>query len=1322
EQALAIIDEAADFDTAAGDESGNGFSMWTRVDRNQDETQARSGMESSTMFKGNAYIDPSSITGADTVVDEKRVTIDFYTDLYIENGLINVAGFALNTLAGSELSLIITDANGHSVILENVQIKDDGSFVIDITLAKLSNLDDGSVTVTAQVFTNGLEQSSSSIIRNLDTTAPNLPGISVDSDVNNDGFVSASEFSNEINITIDLADTSAQAGDILIVNGIEGEITQSDIDNNSQTITVASTSDDQKIDLIITIKDQSGNESEPASLSFTIDTTAPEQADFSVRGAEDNALNAQEISSGAIVDVVLPVGSEIGDVITVKVTNGQQTTDITYTVAANEGAGDVVEVLIPKHVLIPDGEYSVAVQITDAAGNVGEVSQEQSIIVDTLAPGDNAGPDGIDLAPSISVAETADGYINSEELASTTNGKAVPIEITIPNGVSTDDVVRLTITSPDGTNYIVEKQITQQDLETSSITLDLKDIAKLSDSGAEGDYSIVVNMVDPAGNVGKSSENIDFTLDTSVVADVANLDAASDLFLKFDSFEFGSDHDNITSVLFPHFSGELTGEPGSVVHFYVYATLAAHESDSSKYSYESQPFSYTEEAHQVLRDSDTIYTQDNPYLLVSAVVDENGSWKTDSAINALNDSAVNSLNSMSQQNYYLHVVSVVVDAAGNVSDPAEPLIVFMMVGGETQDQKIADPLILDLDGDGVKTIAVSFGVEFDFDGDGNKEIAGWVDPNDGFLVRDINNDGNIEAHELFGDQTSLNGGGNAANGFAALKDMDSDDNNVIDSADSNFSQLQIWQDSNSNGEVDAGELKSLASLNITSINVTGSGTPVIDNGNSIESTSTFTNVTGANNEIADVTLNLALKETDIIDILEEGIVSEAKLDDGIEIRVRVGVDGFLEDLGEGKFIKISIAKEGSDVYTVISAVEIGVDIVAQTYISVDISAANLIGLANGLGFELDGQYNIKIESGIVGNPVFIQVGELGHFTVDTTAPDEASIITTDNDGATDVNIPANGITNDVRPLISGIDGEPGANIDIYGTTGTLLGSTKVGLDGSWSLQPVVDFSEGLNEITVQQTDVAGNVGDVSAPFEFTVDITPPNSTTNDISFINNDNYLTDLEEGVVKFSGSVEENGIVNSITVTDALSGSVTLINDVDFTVDENGNITTIALDLSMLADGELTVTMSVTDEAGNTGEIIDAITKIQGIFVIGDITDTDTKTDTVIANAITGTYVHIDVVATDDDGDVVTYELINNGGGAFTIDSTTGQVSVANNSSLNEGVGVEITIRATSADSSTSEYTTLIAVTGEITSANPIGPVVDIDTNDSNIIAFNA
>ena len=38
------------------------------------------------------------------------------------------------------------------------------------------------------------------------------------------------------------------------------------------------------------------------------------------------------------------------------------------------------------------------------------------------------------------------------------------------------------------------------------------------------------------------------------------------------------------------------------------------------------------------------------------------------------------------------------------------------------------PLVLDLNGDGVQTLASDAGVEFDFDGDGTKEKTGWLAP------------------------------------------------------------------------------------------------------------------------------------------------------------------------------------------------------------------------------------------------------------------------------------------------------------------------------------------------------------------------------------------------------------------------------------------------------------------------------------------------------------------------------------------------------------------------------------------------------------------
>ena len=79
------------------------------------------------------------------------------------------------------------------------------------------------------------------------------------------------------------------------------------------------------------------------------------------------------------------------------------------------------------------------------------------------------------------------------------------------------------------------------------------------------------------------------------------------------------------------------------------------------------------------------------------------------------------------------------------------------------------PLTLDLDGDGVETIPADSGVYFDHDGNGFAEKSGWVSKDDAILVRDLNNNGQIDdGSELFGDQTILSDGEKAANGFEAL--------------------------------------------------------------------------------------------------------------------------------------------------------------------------------------------------------------------------------------------------------------------------------------------------------------------------------------------------------------------------------------------------------------------------------------------------------------------------------------------------------------------------------------------------------------------------
>jgi len=105
--------------------------------------------------------------------------------------------------------------------------------------------------------------------------------------------------------------------------------------------------------------------------------------------------------------------------------------------------------------------------------------------------------------------------------------------------------------------------------------------------------------------------------------------------------------------------------------------------------------------------------------------------------------------------------------------------------------------VLDLDGDGIETTSTRDGtvILFDHDADGVKTGTGWVKPDDGWLVRDRNGNGTIDSgRELFGVDTLKNNGQLATDGFDALRDLDTNRDGRIDSADSVFATLRIWRD------------------------------------------------------------------------------------------------------------------------------------------------------------------------------------------------------------------------------------------------------------------------------------------------------------------------------------------------------------------------------------------------------------------------------------------------------------------------------------------------------------------------------------------------
>ncbi|WP_370386138.1 hypothetical protein ABW387_17165 [Snodgrassella alvi] len=167
---------------------------------------------------------------------------------------------------------------------------------------------------------------------------------------------------------------------------------------------------------------------------------------------------------------------------------------------------------------------------------------------------------------------------------------------------------------------------------------------------------------------------------------------------------------------------------------------------------------------------------------------------------------------------------------------------------------IRSPIIIDMNGDGVKTIAQGKHTYFDHDGNGFAENTGWVDSNDALLVLDRNQNGLIDdGKELFGSNTLLSSGKKAQNGFEALAEFDENRDGVIDAADSVWSRLQLWQDKNQNGLVDEGELLSLSNTQITAIGLNYlKGDKKDENGHEHRETSQVTWADGHQTDATDV--------------------------------------------------------------------------------------------------------------------------------------------------------------------------------------------------------------------------------------------------------------------------------------------------------------------------------------------------------------------------------------------------------------------------------------------------------------------------------------
>ena len=197
--------------------------------------------------------------------------------------------------------------------------------------------------------------------------------------------------------------------------------------------------------------------------------------------------------------------------------------------------------------------------------------------------------------------------------------------------------------------------------------------------------------------------------------------------------------------------------------------------------------------------------------------------------------------------------------------------------GKKHAESQSSPLVVDLDGDGIETLGSGVGIYFDHDNNGFSEDTGWVGKDDGLLVRDINGNGQIDnGTELFGNNTLLSNGEKAKNGFEALKELDSNNDNVFDQNDAAWNEVKVWKDGNSNGVVDDGELLTMEQAGITGVDLNYvdhnyRGDHSDEHGNTCKQEGTFTKTDGSTGQISDIWFdrNTADSKYEAIDVPED---------------------------------------------------------------------------------------------------------------------------------------------------------------------------------------------------------------------------------------------------------------------------------------------------------------------------------------------------------------------------------------------------------------------------------------------------------------------
>ena len=397
-----------------------------------------------------------TVSTADAAVTLATTAGDNMINASEQSAGFTLSGASKNLAQGTALTVTL---NGKTYTAE---VGENGAWSVKVPAADAQALGDGTWTVNVSGKDAAGNTVSGSQTIGVDTVPPTL---SVDA-ISQDNIVNAAEHNQTLTLT---GKTNAEAGQILTVtlNGKNHTATVGSDGTWSVTLPASEVQElaDGNHSLTVNVSDKAGNGSSTTA-NFTVDTSAPVVTIDTVAG--DDVLNTSEQSQAQIISGKAS-GAAAGDVVTV--TLGGQT--FTGVVQA-DGSWSVG---VPASVIgaLGEGNHSISVSVTDAAGNTGSATH------------------GVTLSgnpPELTIdAISQDNVLNAQEamqplsLSGTSN---------LPNG--SDITVTL-----NNVNY-------QATVENGiwSVQVPVSDVLNLANTL----YTVSVSGTDSVGNSGSADANL----------------------------------------------------------------------------------------------------------------------------------------------------------------------------------------------------------------------------------------------------------------------------------------------------------------------------------------------------------------------------------------------------------------------------------------------------------------------------------------------------------------------------------------------------------------------------------------------------------------------------------------------------------------------------------------------------------------------------------------------------------------------------------------------------------------------------------------------